>query len=49
MTDQYVKHPRLKLGVVASLHEGPENSLINAHDLGLPTCQVVCWLSLIHI
>lgn len=43
MTAQYVKHPWLKLGVVASLLKGPENSLRKAHDLGLPTCQVVCW------
>lgn len=33
----------LKLGVMASLPEGPEAELKKAHDLGLPTCQIVCW------
>ncbi|MCL5999862.1 MAG: sugar phosphate isomerase/epimerase [Chloroflexi bacterium] len=33
----------LKLGVMASLPEGPEAELKKAHELGLPTCQVVCW------
>jgi sugar phosphate isomerase/epimerase len=33
----------LKLGVMASLPAGPEEELMKAHDLGLPTCQVVCW------
>lgn len=34
---------KLKLGVMASLPKGPEEELKNAHDLGLPTCQAVCW------
>ncbi len=33
----------LKLGVMASLPAGPEEELKNVHDLGLPTCQIVCW------
>lgn len=33
----------LKLGVMASLPEGPETELRKARELGLPTCQVVCW------
>jgi len=33
----------LKLGVIASLPHGPEEELRKAHELGLPTCQVVCW------
>ena len=35
--------PRLKLGVMASLPQGPEEELKKAHDLGLETCQVACW------
>jgi sugar phosphate isomerase/epimerase len=34
---------KLKLGVMASLSAGPEAELKKAHDLGLPTCQIVCW------
>ncbi len=34
---------RLTLGVMASLPEGPERVLKGVHDLGLPTCQLVCW------
>lgn len=34
---------RLTLGVMASLPEGPERVLRGVHDLGLPTCQLVCW------
>jgi L-ribulose-5-phosphate 3-epimerase len=34
---------KLKLGVMASLPEGPEEELKKAHDLGLPTVQLVCW------
>ncbi len=33
----------LKLGVMASLPEGPEAELRKARELGLPTVQVVCW------
>ncbi len=33
----------LKLGVMAPLPHGPEKELKKAHDLGLPSCQVVCW------
>jgi len=33
----------LKLGVMASLPEGPEAELRKAQELGLPTAQVVCW------
>lgn len=33
----------LKLGVMASLPEGPETELRKANELGLPTAQVVCW------
>jgi len=35
--------PRLKLGVMASLPQGPEEELKKAHDLGLETCQATCW------
>ena len=34
---------KLKLGVIASLPHGPEEELKKAHELGLPTCQAVCW------
>ncbi|MBN1933506.1 MAG: TIM barrel protein, partial [Anaerolineae bacterium] len=34
---------KLKLGVIASLPQGPEEELKKAHELGLPTCQAVCW------
>ncbi len=33
----------LKLGVMASLPEGPEAEFGKAHELGLPTVQLVCW------
>jgi L-ribulose-5-phosphate 3-epimerase len=33
----------IQLGVLVRLEEGPENALQKAHDLGFPTCQVVCW------
>ncbi len=33
----------LKLGVMASLEEGPGEALKKVRDLGLPTCQVTCW------
>ena len=33
----------LKIGVMASLEHGPEKSLKEVHDFGLPTCQVSCW------
>jgi sugar phosphate isomerase/epimerase len=33
----------LKLGVMASLPEGPEAELRKARELNLPTVQVVCW------
>jgi sugar phosphate isomerase/epimerase len=33
----------LKLGVIAQLPKGPEEELRKAHDLGLPTVQLVCW------
>jgi L-ribulose-5-phosphate 3-epimerase len=35
--------PTLKLGVMASLPDGPEEELRKVHELGLPTCQIVCW------
>ncbi len=35
--------PKLAIGVIASLPKGPEEELKKAHDLGLPTCQIVCW------
>jgi sugar phosphate isomerase/epimerase len=35
---------RLELGVIAALPKGPEEELAKAHELGLPTCQVTCWL-----
>ena len=34
---------KIKLGVIAPLSKGPEKELQKAHDLGLPTCQIVCW------
>jgi sugar phosphate isomerase/epimerase len=34
---------KIKLGVLVSLEEGPEEALKKVHDLGFPTCQVVCW------
>ncbi|MBN2005459.1 MAG: sugar phosphate isomerase/epimerase [Anaerolineae bacterium] len=33
----------LQLGVMARLEKGPEESLKDVHNFGLPTCQVVCW------
>ena len=36
--------PKLKLGVMASLPRGPEEALQEVHELGLPTCQVTCWM-----
>ena len=33
----------IKLGVMASLEEGPEEALKKVRDLDLPTCQVTCW------
>jgi len=33
----------MRLGVIAPLAHGPEEELQKAYDLGLPTCQVVCW------
>jgi sugar phosphate isomerase/epimerase len=35
---------RLKLGVMASLPRGPEEALQEVHALGLPTCQITCWM-----
>ena len=35
--------PRMRLGVIASLAEGPEEALDRVHALGFPTCQVTCW------
>lgn len=35
--------PTIKLGVMASLPEGPETALQKVRELGLPTCQIVCW------
>jgi len=35
--------PTLKLGVMASLPEGPEVELKKVRELGLPTCQIACW------
>jgi L-ribulose-5-phosphate 3-epimerase len=36
--------PKLKLGVIASLPRGPEEALHEVHELGLPTCQITCWM-----
>jgi L-ribulose-5-phosphate 3-epimerase len=33
----------MKIGVMASLESGPEATIRAVHELGLPTCQVVCW------
>lgn len=33
----------IKLGVMAPLEHGPETTLQEVQELGLPTCQVVCW------
>lgn len=33
----------MKLGVVVSLEEGPEEALARVHALGLLTCQITCW------
>jgi sugar phosphate isomerase/epimerase len=43
MATQHAEQRRLRLGVIASLPEGPENELCKARDLGVPTCQVMCW------
>ncbi len=34
---------KLKLGVMAPLEKGPETTIEEVADFGLPTCQVVCW------
>ena len=34
---------RLKLGMIARLKPDVEKELDKVHDLGFPTCQVVCW------
>ena len=34
---------KIKLGVMAPLEKGPEVTIRDVHDFGLPTCQVVCW------
>ncbi len=34
---------KLKLGVMAPLEHGPEETLKRVKDFDLPTCQVVCW------
>ncbi|HEY89034.1 MAG TPA: sugar phosphate isomerase/epimerase [Thermoflexia bacterium] len=34
---------KLKLGVIARLEKGAAAELQKAHELQLPTCQVVCW------
>ncbi len=34
---------KIRLGVMASLEEGPEEALGRVHALGFPTCQVTCW------
>ncbi len=36
---------KLKLGVMAPLEKGPETTIKDVHEFGLPTCQVVCWQS----
>jgi sugar phosphate isomerase/epimerase len=43
MTTTSVERPRLKLGVMASLPKGPEHEFKKARDLGVPSCQIVCW------
>jgi sugar phosphate isomerase/epimerase len=35
--------PEMKLGVIVSLQEGPEQALKKVRALDLPTCQVQCW------
>jgi L-ribulose-5-phosphate 3-epimerase len=34
---------KMKLGVMAPLEKGPETTIKEVHDFGLPSCQVVCW------
>jgi sugar phosphate isomerase/epimerase len=34
---------KIKLGVIVSLEEGPNEALTKVRDLGFPTCQVSCW------
>lgn len=34
---------KMKLGVMAPLEKGPETTIEEVADFGLPTCQVVCW------
>ena len=43
MASENRERARLKLGVMASLPHGPDGELKKAHDLGLETCQAVCW------
>ncbi|MCU0521659.1 MAG: sugar phosphate isomerase/epimerase [Anaerolineae bacterium] len=33
----------LRLGVMAPLEKGPEETIKEVHEFGLPTCQVSCW------
>ncbi len=33
----------MRLGVMAPLEKGPEATIKEVHDFGLPTCQVSCW------
>jgi len=35
----------LTLGVIVSLTEGMEEAIKKVKDLGLPTCQIVCWVT----
>ncbi len=34
---------KLKLGIIARLEKGADEEFKKAHDLQLPTCQLVCW------
>lgn len=34
---------KLKIGVMAPLEKGPEATIKDVYDFGLPTCQAVCW------
>lgn len=33
----------MKIGVMAPLEKGPETTIKDVRDFGLPSCQVVCW------
>jgi L-ribulose-5-phosphate 3-epimerase len=33
----------IKLGMLVALEDGAERAIQQVHDLGFPTCQVICW------